>query len=588
MKYIFTIITFLMVLSMASYAQKTIIDVPSDFTSEGNLNVAIDAAINSGTLSNTTFRLEPYGYYILTGQIVVPMGQHLEIVAPEPGTTQLTSPPQIVWTASGAPQKDIMIYSFGNVTMKNIWLRYADVAGAQVSSQIRFRDDTVATSTQPIRGVFDNVIFDYSPTPQSGAGGSVTVMSKNFRGFFNNCYWKNCVDSHLRYYGRAVSFPYQSTGYHIDSLYFDNCTFANMGYVYMQEGGEYGDNVHFNHCTFMNTIQFTLESGWWYHMSITNSIFLNTYMFGSRGADAPEHHGGTIRIDSVSTDGFPDVPWTDQDRHILFANNSYFIEDWLVQWMRYSPYGDSLYKKRENDLIPIPQPMLSPNTINFLQGVDGDGNKLFPYMNSANLFDATDPGFIVPPTNEDTLKTYLYYKWGPNIDIMWAYNAYEGFYQLWPLSENLSYTNETLKTAAMGGYPLGDLYRWWPTEYAQWESQKDAEHTRINSWLDTGIDPAVGVEAEGNYQPKEYKLGQNYPNPFNPSTKIDYSLPQTSKISIKVFNLLGQEVATVFDGIQTAGNHSVVFNAKGLVSGVYMYRLQADNVSLTKKFVLMK
>jgi len=83
-------------------------------------------------------------------------------------------------------------------------------------------------------------------------------------------------------------------------------------------------------------------------------------------------------------------------------------------------------------------------------------------------------------------------------------------------------------------------------------------------------------------------LMQNYPNPFNPNTQIVYSLPRQLKTTLKVFNILGQEVATLVNEVQSAGQHSVNFNASGLASGVYLYRLQAGEFTSSYKMVLMK
>jgi hypothetical protein len=91
-----------------------------------------------------------------------------------------------------------------------------------------------------------------------------------------------------------------------------------------------------------------------------------------------------------------------------------------------------------------------------------------------------------------------------------------------------------------------------------------------------------------SFHPKEYYLFQNYPNPFNPSTVIRYELQENSFVSLKVFNMLGKEVATLVDGEKKAGVHIVTFSANGLPSGVYYYRLQAGEFSETKKLLLMK
>ena len=129
---------------------------------------------------------------------------------------------------------------------------------------------------------------------------------------------------------------------------FENTTFANMGYVYMQEGAEYADYVSFNHCTFLNIVMYTLESGWWKWLSVTNSIFVNPYMFGYiPGADGETPVGGAINIDSIGTSNFNFlVPFTESQRHILFANNSYFVravaERLLCRRQSVQRHGDHL------------------------------------------------------------------------------------------------------------------------------------------------------------------------------------------------------------------------------------------------------
>jgi hypothetical protein len=100
------------------------------------------------------------------------------------------------------------------------------------------------------------------------------------------------------------------------------------------------------------------------------------------------------------------------------------------------------------------------------------------------------------------------------------------------------------------------------------------------------------VEVEIGLAPQEFALFQNYPNPFNPSTKIQYSLANAAQVSLKVYNVLGLEVATLVNGRQEAGSYTVPFGINtgtlGLSSGVYFYRLEAGSFVSTKKLVLMK
>ena len=103
-------------------------------------------------------------------------------------------------------------------------------------------------------------------------------------------------------------------------------------------------------------------------------------------------------------------------------------------------------------------------------------------------------------------------------------------------------------------------------------------------WFDVWT---VGVDENG-VQPESYTLSQNYPNPFNPTTVISYSVPQKSEVTLKVFNLLGQEVATLVNGVQNMGAHQVNFNANNLTSGVYFYTIKAGSFTSTRKMMLIK
>jgi hypothetical protein len=91
-----------------------------------------------------------------------------------------------------------------------------------------------------------------------------------------------------------------------------------------------------------------------------------------------------------------------------------------------------------------------------------------------------------------------------------------------------------------------------------------------------------------NSTPESYSLQQNYPNPFNPNTKINFSIPEQTIVKLKIFNAIGQEIATILNTELAAGNHTVDFNAASLSSGVYLYRVETPNFTSTKKMILMK
>ena len=98
----------------------------------------------------------------------------------------------------------------------------------------------------------------------------------------------------------------------------------------------------------------------------------------------------------------------------------------------------------------------------------------------------------------------------------------------------------------------------------------------------------TGVQELSNNRPVEFDLSQNYPNPFNPTTKIQYALPVKGRVMVQVYNVFGQLVGTLVNGLQDAGYHTVEWNASGVASGMYFYRLQAGEKIIVNKMLLLK
>ena len=105
----------------------------------------------------------------------------------------------------------------------------------------------------------------------------------------------------------------------------------------------------------------------------------------------------------------------------------------------------------------------------------------------------------------------------------------------------------------------------------------------LRSFILTGV-----INSHEYLLPRNYSLNQNYPNPFNPSTTISFNLPLRSFVSLKVFDLIGREVATIVSEEMLAGKYSQQWNALDLPSGIYFYRLQAGSFVETKKLILLK
>jgi hypothetical protein len=94
--------------------------------------------------------------------------------------------------------------------------------------------------------------------------------------------------------------------------------------------------------------------------------------------------------------------------------------------------------------------------------------------------------------------------------------------------------------------------------------------------------------SENSYPLPSYMLGQNYPNPFNPSTSIDFTLPKSEFVDLKVYDILGKEVSTIISKKLNQGNHTCSFDAGNLSSGIYYYQLTAGDYQEVRKMILVK
>lgn len=137
------------------------------------------------------------------------------------------------------------------------------------------------------------------------------------------------------------------------------------------------------------------------------------------------------------------------------------------------------------------------------------------------------------------------------------------------------------------------LFRWIPTQdqasksFLILVSVSDGTFTE-SAISDITTSPLVGIEDEKSGVPTSFILEQNYPNPFNPATTIRFGLPAESNVRIKIYNSIGNEVATPVNQNMSAGYHSVQFSGSNLSSGLYFYKIETDKYSETKKMLLMK
>jgi len=153
-------------------------------------------------------------------------------------------------------------------------------------------------------------------------------------------------------------------------------------------------------------------------------------------------------------------------------------------------------------------------------------------------------------------------------------------------------------TSPVEGLQTGErlIYRAWSKSTNKEFSNVSVTYTRgTDSYTPNGIyvlgsftASATAVEEKHGGVPAEYALMQNYPNPFNPATIIRYDIPTEANVSLKVYDIVGREVATLINEKQRAGEHRMVFDGRGLAGGVYLYRLQAGSFSDTRRLILLR
>jgi len=270
---------------------------------------------------------------------------------------------------------------------------------------------------------------------------------------------------------------------------------------------------------------------------------------------------------------------------------------------------------RDNRYAENISPYSNPD---FFVYLDAD-NELYYYQNTAGV-NWTEIGEFeilriwdihdVDPPNSNSLPDYWdnvlvsidggndhpRFAWGPYDDINFSVQNYKVYRAV-----NNSTNPPPLANFSLVATLNSSTYEWIDNSFALGGPMK--VHYYIKARLSPALGPdydsdasnivtfSVGMYKESSkllHSVQEFNLGQNYPNPFNPATIIQFSIKNKSFISLKIYDILGNEVAVLIENFLEAGNHSIKFDASDLTSGIYMYRLQTDEISLTKKMILLQ
>jgi len=448
----------------------------------------------------------------------------------------------------------------------------------------------------------------------------------NLLGFANHggeLYLYNCVFRDMNWFQDSWnSTIYSNSG--MDTAWVENCTMEHSGLGY------YFNNtvnfMYFNHNTIIDATKYGVTHYQFAQAYITNNVFVNVNWEGEcSGTEYTQNDAhvflGCANIDSTTGSVQESKLWMTEQGYVpaqtsviyLNSNNVWFTDTCLNQyytgkfnpgyncptstrtWAPASWIGDSSIIKVQN-IPPLFINSFTRNLANAYKNIIVDDktisytdpqlvtpaiqqNGKFSETALANMVYFSESNYGVAPSGQTYDPSQFTFGNYNNPDTVTGKNG-NWITQISDLPENFSYKSNLVST--IDGKPLGALV-WWPNGEAGWNSQ--AEEALVAKYY-KGL--LTSVKLANNTLPKVFSLSQNYPNPFNPSTIINYALPQSGNVTLKVYNIIGQEVATLFQGFQKAGSYTANFDASKLASGVYMYRLQAGQFDATKKMLYLK
>lgn len=364
----------------------------------------------------------------------------------------------------------------------------------------------------------------------------------------------------------------------IDSLFFQNNTFVNFQDRIIRHRSSTAPINHFvfDHNTVINGMSYhgLLALGFMGDDAvITNNLFLDAVIAGADSSDS-ERQAEFDEHGELYPNGKPSMPWifsVPNDSTTWKVQNNYFATSPEVEAF-YALFGDGggddgnpdNGTDGDNDIIgagnPLSDHILGKADVEVFIEVDLEvANRPEPMIDMATWY-RTETGRTKETTNfvraEDDFDRRPVTYFMEEMDASYP-------------------TSSPAYTGATGGCPAGDL-NWFP------------------ELKDTCTDAALDVEYRPDEIPEGFMLDQNYPNPFNPTTTLSYALPATARVSLVIYNALGQKVATLVDNqTQPSGTYLLTWDGtdhsgQPVATGIYFYRLETGSSTLTKTMMLLK
>ncbi|MBI9070202.1 MAG: T9SS type A sorting domain-containing protein [Melioribacteraceae bacterium] len=552
----------------------------------GALNEAIKGDVtDTGARKHSVYKLMRNATYLLTE--VIQADFPLEIVADKPDDNN--RPPVIrCGIKEDGSSVNLWWVIFEDATFKNIWLSGVNMDG---NGGINWISQEVNASGKTISYKGCIIEFPYTSWAMFADWGS------------NNVYkTEDCVFMNI---GNPTGTTWNGAIFHgvpADSIIHRNTTFFNFG-CFVANGSVFYQEL--DHCTIVNSVVHPVNGHNNVQMVYTDNLFINCHAFSDDDAEIKRHYDQEVKglmnyaeiqwdpqaLDSLHGPGGvyhdydPNGDGTLTEDELVWElknNNWHYAQVIKDYWAAFPNVADNPWMNNYNKAMFENQSgewtwdlwtyTRDTNDVVIDSALVTETHNPFQYFVEENTMNL-DPGFanikgtdVLLAQNCTNIRKDAV---GEAFDPVKWHNVDDYLEFPWPLDFDLSYTNGSLMTAGTDGFPLGDL-NWFPSKKAEW-LLTDVEE--INA---------------GELLPSEYSLRQNYPNPFNPTTNIEFSIPQTGMVSLKIYNTIGQEVAVLANEEMTAGSYKVNFNAASLSSGIYFYTLTSGEFTSTQKMMLLK
>lgn len=546
-------ILFLTTTSLGQDAVLTLIPFNGDTTSFVNWQIIADTTATNGLLPNRVYELQRDGIYLHNRVFTVQAGKTIRMRAQEGSGKK---PIVYLWeSGTGAtptrPPGNMFVLNGGHIVMKDICItgyyepepdRIDGVQGGLIQTSAigssiildgvilsNTNGNHVRTNQNTTKVIVTNSIFANMgalTTSNLGAGKGFDLREATCDTFLlvNNTF-VNFQDRAIRHYN--FSNPTAGTGAIKYGVINQNTFINGMSYHGLLSLGDVGD-----------------------YMQITNNLFVDAFALGEDPTDASRA-----------------AEWANTGEFYPNGNNR-------MMWVFSAPNDSTQWVISNNYYTITPEGQAWLNDNHFGLGPFGPGSPLSWHINSRLGADSVSAfiqengiTLVEKPALMTNMMTWYVNPAGANrTKETTNFNRLLHDYDRRPIAYyrdtfNAAYqTTSAAYTGSTSGRPVGDI-NWFP------------EFTNVN--------PMENV-------PTSFVLDQNYPNPFNPTTNISFQIEKAGYTTLTIYNVLGQKISTLLSKELSPGKHSVDFNAAGIPSGVYLYKLDSGELTSTKKMVLMK